>query len=253
MAEQMIHKENSDWLLPALLSATAGAVDVIGFLALGVFMAHITGNLVILAAHYVTGRFGEIGPILSVPIFMVVLAVVTLIFVAMPTRIARRVLLILQAALLAVFLSFGVWFGPFPNPDSGMAVFVGMLGVAAMAIQNGLVRLALPGAPSTAVMTTNTAQFAVDAATLIRGRDQQADLSQIRHRAQLTLASVLGFVVGLVLGAILEVHFGLWSLTFPLVLAALSISLGEFWTSPTERVLHSEHEPDTSDRRADFE
>ena len=49
------------FLLPALLSTTAGAVDVIGFLALGVFTAHITGNLVILAAHYVTGRFGEIG------------------------------------------------------------------------------------------------------------------------------------------------------------------------------------------------
>jgi len=119
-----------------------------------------------------------------------------------------------------------------------------------MAIQNGLVRLALPGAPSTAVMTTNTAQFAVESAMLIRGGDQQGDLSQIRHRAQLTLASVLGFVVGLVLGAILEVHFGLWSLTFPLVLAVLSISLGEFWTSPAERMLHPEQEREASERRA---
>jgi len=214
---------------------TAGAVDVIGFLALGVFTAHITGNLVILAAHYVTGRFGEIGPILSVPVFMVVLGVVTLAFVAKPTQIARRTLLILQAVLLLAFLGFGVAFGPFPDTDSPMAVFVGMLGVAAMAIQNAVVRLALHGSPSTAVMTTNTAQFAVDAARLIRGRAQQADLSQVRYRAQLTLASVLGFVVGLVLGAIFEVKFGLWSVTFPLVLATLSISLGKFWTSPTER------------------
>jgi hypothetical protein len=44
---------------------TARAVDIIGFIALGLFTAHITGNLVILAAHYVTGRFGEIGPILK--------------------------------------------------------------------------------------------------------------------------------------------------------------------------------------------
>src|SRR6267154_6856922 len=81
LAKQMIHKKNSDWLLPALLSTTAGAVDVIGFLALGgLFTAHITGNLVVLAAHYITGRFGEIAPLLSVPMFMVVLGVVTLTF-----------------------------------------------------------------------------------------------------------------------------------------------------------------------------
>src|SRR5215831_4251927 len=95
---QHIH---SRWLLPAVLSMTAGAVDVIGFLALGVFSAHITGNLVVLAAHYITGRFGEIGPILSVPVFMIVLGVVTLMFVAQPTRVARRALLVLQAVLIA--------------------------------------------------------------------------------------------------------------------------------------------------------
>jgi uncharacterized membrane protein YoaK (UPF0700 family) len=35
MAEQMIQKQNSNWLLPAVLSTTAGATDVISFLALG--------------------------------------------------------------------------------------------------------------------------------------------------------------------------------------------------------------------------
>lgn len=56
----------SSWLLPTVLSTTAGAVDVIGFLALGgLFTSHITGNVVILAAHYVTGRFSQIGPLLA--------------------------------------------------------------------------------------------------------------------------------------------------------------------------------------------
>ena len=54
-------------MLPCVLSATAGAVDVIGFLALGgLFTAHITGNVVILAAHWLTGKFSEVGPLLSV-------------------------------------------------------------------------------------------------------------------------------------------------------------------------------------------
>ena len=54
MAEQMIQKQNSNWLLPAVLSTTAGATDVISFLVLGgLFTAHITGNLVIGSAlHY---------------------------------------------------------------------------------------------------------------------------------------------------------------------------------------------------------
>ena len=48
MAEQMIQKQNFNWLLPAVLSTTAGATDVISFLVLGgLFTAHITGNLVI--------------------------------------------------------------------------------------------------------------------------------------------------------------------------------------------------------------
>ncbi len=48
MAEQMIQKPNSNWLLLAVLSTTAGATDVISFRALGgLFTAHITGNLVI--------------------------------------------------------------------------------------------------------------------------------------------------------------------------------------------------------------
>jgi uncharacterized membrane protein YoaK (UPF0700 family) len=150
-----------DWLLPAVLSTTAGAMDVIGFLTLGgLLTAHITGNLVVLAAHYVTGRFGEIGPLLAVPVFVGVLGVVTL--ASMAARKAgygsRRGLLVLHAALLAACMGLGVWFGPFPNSERPIAVLTGMLAVAAMATQNALVKLALKGVPTTAVMTTNTTQ-----------------------------------------------------------------------------------------------
>ena len=92
------------WPLPAVLSVTAGAVDVIGFLALGgLFTAHITGNLVILAAHYTIGGFCTVGPLLAVPVFIAVLGGVTLAlgaFEKMAYR-ARRVLLGLEAVLLA--------------------------------------------------------------------------------------------------------------------------------------------------------
>jgi uncharacterized membrane protein YoaK (UPF0700 family) len=218
------------WLLPAVLSTTAGAVDVIGFLALGgLFTAHITGNVVIVAVHYVTGCFGEVGPLLALPVFVAVLGVVTLASVAAEKagHGSRRPLLLLQAALLAGCLGLGAGFGPFADPDSPMAVCVGMFAVAAMATQSALVRLALPGSPSTAVMTTNATHLTVDLATLAWGRGEPDDLARARRRAGVTLTCVVGFVAGCAAGAALEVYCGLWALALPVALAAAAVPLGE--------------------------
>jgi uncharacterized membrane protein YoaK (UPF0700 family) len=220
------------WLLPFVLSVTAGAVDVIGFLALdGLFTAHITGNLVVLAVHYVTGGFCEVGPLLSVPVFIAVLGVVLLACgrTGKAGHGSRRALLALHAALLAGYLGLGVGFGPFPNADRALAVFVGMLGVAAMATQNALVRLALTGVPSTAVMTTNITQLAIDLAALAGGRGDPDDLARNRRRAGLTSLCVVGFVAGCAAGAALEFLCGLWALALPVILAVLALPLGELW------------------------
>jgi uncharacterized membrane protein YoaK (UPF0700 family) len=231
----------ADRLLPAVLSTAAGAVDAIGFLALGgLFSAHITGNVVVVAAHYVTGGFSEVGPLLAVPVFVAVLGAVTLASVAVEKAgySPRRGLLVLQAALLAGCLGLGVGFSPFADADRPMAVCVGMLAVAAMATQNALVRLALPGAPSTAVMTTNTTQLTIDLATLARGLGKPEDLARARHRVSVTLPCVGGFVAGCAAGTALEVHFGLGALALPVILATLAVPLGELWGS------RAAHHPD---------
>jgi len=220
----------SDWLLPTVLSTTAGAVDVIGFLTLGgLFTAHITGNVVIVAAHYVTGGFSQIGPLLAVPVFMAVMGLVTLASGAMARAGSSplRQLLWLQTALLAGFLGIGVGFGRFPDADSSIAIVAGMLGVSAMATQNVLGRLALKGAPSTAVMTTNITQLTVDLATLVRSRGDAGELAKARNRARMTFACVIGFVVGCAAGAVLEVKLGFWALALPVVLSALAVPLGK--------------------------
>jgi len=62
-----------------VLSVTAGCTDIIGFLVLnGLFTAHITGNLVILAAHIVGGGEAQIAPMLSVPVFIVMVGLTRL-------------------------------------------------------------------------------------------------------------------------------------------------------------------------------
>src|ERR1700732_1784989 len=66
-------------LLPSVLSLTAGSVDAIGFLGLGgLFIAHITGNLVILAAHIVADDEAPLAHMISFPVFIVALAVTRL-------------------------------------------------------------------------------------------------------------------------------------------------------------------------------
>ena len=219
-----------DVMLTALLSATAGAADVIAFLGLGgLLVAHITGNLVVLAAHYVTGGFGQIGPILSVPVFVLVLALVTATFGGKDRRTALRILLILHCLLLTASLALAAIFGPFPNPDAAIAVCCGMVAVAAMATQSAMVKLDLPGFPSTVVLTTNTVQLTIDVSTLLRGNATDDDLEKARKRARVTFPSVGGFIVGCTVGALLESHFGLWSLILPVSTAALAILLGEVW------------------------
>src|SRR5260221_2648789 len=62
-----------------VLSITAGCTDIIGFLGLnGLLTAHITGNLVILAAHIVGGGEAQIAPMLSVPVFILIVGLTVL-------------------------------------------------------------------------------------------------------------------------------------------------------------------------------
>jgi uncharacterized membrane protein YoaK (UPF0700 family) len=223
---------DANWVLPVVLSATAGSVDVIGFLALGgLFTSHITGNLVVLAAHYVIGGFSRLGPLLSGPVFVTVLGAATLAFAsAHNVRASRRALLLLQAIFLAGFLGLGVGFGPFRDPERATPVLAGMLGVAAMATQNALVRLTLPGSPSTAVLTTNMTLLAIDLAVLVRGRHEPDELVRARRRASVTSLCVAGFMIGCAAGAFLEIHLHLMALALPVILAALAIPLGEEWS-----------------------
>ena len=220
----------TDWLLLAILSTVAGAVDVIGFLTLGLFTAHITGNLVVAAAHYITGGPGRVGPLLALPVFVAVLGGVTVASVAIERAgyASGRGLMVLHAGLLTGSLGFGVAFGPFADTDRPMALLVSMLAVAAMATQNALVKLVLPGAPSTAVMTTNITQLIVDLCAFARWSGESDDLARARRRqASLTFPCVVGFVAGCAAGAALEVHLGLWALVLPALLAVLAVALGE--------------------------
>jgi uncharacterized membrane protein YoaK (UPF0700 family) len=215
-------------LLPFVLSVIAGSADVISFVGLGgLFTAHITGNLVILAAHVVSGGDAPLAVILSVPVFMVVLLLTRLLaagFEAIDLA-SLRPLLLLQFLLLTGFLVLCVAAGPHIDPNAANAIIAGMLGVSAMAVQNAIPQISLTGAPSTAVMTTNVTRFMIDLGEMALGRDPNK-VASVRRRAKHTWPPIVGFTVGCGLGAACEAAVGLWSLALPAGLALLAVAMG---------------------------
>lgn len=204
-----------------LLSATAGATDAIGFLSLGgLFTAHITGNIVVLASHVVTHGMASVAELSSVPVFMVALALARLLGLVLARRgdgTALDALLLLQVVLLLSFFLLGLRLGSPVDPGTPMAVLAGMCGVAAMAVQNVLVQVELPGTPTTAVLTTAVTRFTIAVVEAVAGPTSQRGVACAKVAA--VFPPMVGFLAGCVAGALLAWRIGLPALMLPTFLA----------------------------------
>src|SRR6267142_2930040 len=123
-------------MLPGVLSMIAGSTDVIGFLGLGgLFTAHITGNLILIAAHIVSGTGVNPVHLLSVPVFIAVLGLTRLLVAGLEAAglASLRPLLLLQLLLLTGFLAFSVAAGPSISPDKVITILAGILALLALA------------------------------------------------------------------------------------------------------------------------
>jgi uncharacterized membrane protein YoaK (UPF0700 family) len=212
--------------LPFVLSVIAGATDITGVLGFnGLFTAHITGNLVLLAGRVVAGNPAAVSYILSVPVFMLVLLGTSVLarVIEQTGASSLRWLLLLQLLALVTFFLLSVTSGPWEDPDATLAVIAGMCGV--MGVQNALAQIALKNTPTTAVMTTNITRLMGDLGTVMVGRDA-LEVANAKSRALDTLPLAIGFVLGCALGAAGEATVGLWSLSLPAILALIACVVG---------------------------
>src|SRR5262245_35035271 len=216
----------SEQWLPTLLSVIAGMVDLIGLLSLGIFTAHITGNIVVIGA--LIARHNRVNPaqILAIPVFILAVAVTWLIAKASGRRGTglMRLLLLIQFLLITCLLIFSVITKPFADPHGLMATIAAMIAVTAMGCQFALLRLTLPVAPSTAVMTGNLTN-AVLALVESRSRDESI-MENNAQRLRGVLHLLLGFFAGCVLAAAAVMYFGDWAWSLPAALAAVAVALG---------------------------
>ena len=219
----------SGWLsiLLLILSLIAGSTDTIGFLSLnGLFTAHITGNLVVLAAHLVSGDPAIVSYVLAVPVFAAVLLLTRLLASGLERvgAVTLQVLLLLELLLLIGFLVCCVNCGQRFDPNSGIAITAGMFGISAMAVQTALVQISLAKAPSTAVMTTNVAYLMLALGELMASRDD-AVIESARKRAIHVFPVIVGFAIGCAFGAAAQSAYGSWSLALPAALATLAVAM----------------------------
>jgi len=215
--------QRREWLI-VLLSTIAGLVDVISFLTLKIFAAHVTGNLVLIAPVLVGGRSPKPDQDLAVPVFVLATAVAWLIARVSGLQGIRlvRLLLVGQFVLLAVVLLISIQHRPSVNQGGVMFTMDAMVAVSAIAFQFALLRIIIPNAPSTAVMTGNLSTSVLAFLDLMARKPLVKDARE-RLRKQFSL--LLGFFGGCIAGAAAVRWWGDWAWSLPVLLAALTVPL----------------------------
>jgi uncharacterized membrane protein YoaK (UPF0700 family) len=215
------------------LSYVAGFVDAAGFVSLfGLFPAHITGELISVIGLLSPLHRGEIGERVGLIVVFLSAVVVS----AVVARYARRwshlgrpqlapLFTLLSLALLC-FCAFGAAFEWSGRPRSGWLAFLAPASaVAAMGVQNALMRVGLNICLPTTVMTGNLTQAVVEIVELVALRLSPITAGKSRipeqNRLLRVLASIAGFSLGAGSAVLLTTYFGLSSVLLPAVVAAV--------------------------------
>jgi uncharacterized membrane protein YoaK (UPF0700 family) len=218
MAEPVAVPASSFW--PAsIMSMVAGFIDVVGYVALfGLFTAHVTGNFVLIGATLVEHSHGILTKLLALPMFMAIVAAVRLLVLLYERR--RRpvlsVLLAFEVLFLLLFMVAGLMAVPLDTPDSPLSMLAGLMGVAAMGIQNAQSRLAAAGQVPTTIMTGNTTQAVIDLVDLLARNPQT--VTAARQRLHKMVPAIISFAFGAISGALAYTLLSFWCLLFPIVL-----------------------------------
>jgi uncharacterized membrane protein YoaK (UPF0700 family) len=212
--------------ISALLGFIAGFVDICSFLGLfHVFVAQVTGSFVF-ASTWLVIHQGELVTMLAIPTFFLAVCLASALAArrapdGQPLVWVAGLECVLIATMLMLMLSV-----PLDSAGAPGTLAVTLVGIAAMGVQSGMVRLFMPDAPSTNVMTTNTTQIAIDSTLLLlslgRPSADDADVRQdraSRERLHRHWPPMAGFVLGTGLGALCFQFVGKAALAVPLLSA----------------------------------
>lgn len=209
----------------ALLSFVAAFVDTCGFVGLfGTFTAHVTGNFVLLGSQLVHAQGEILAKLLSLPVFIAAIWSMWLLRRALVRKgIHALGPLLLTEALLIMLAPLAAWWTGAPrSADDPASLLTGMLMIAAMGFQNGLMRIELTSLPPTTVMTGNVTGAAIDLITIWTVTPSEQDKgAAARERLGKSWPSMLAFLVGAACGAGGYAFGRFWCLLLPAAICAL--------------------------------
>jgi uncharacterized membrane protein YoaK (UPF0700 family) len=172
-------------------------------------------------------RHNRVNPaqILAIPVFILAVASTWLIARASGRRGTGllRPLLLIQFLLISCLLIFSAITKPSADPHGLMATIAAMIAVTAMGCQFALLRLTVPVAPSTAVMTGNLTSAVLGFVDLSSRTQPLMERDSPRLRGALHL--LVGFFVGCVLASAAVLYLGDWAWSLPAALASVAVVL----------------------------
>lgn len=209
-----------------VLGATAGYVDIVGFVMLfGLFAAYMSGNTALAGRDLGLGEVGtalaRLIPVLAFVVFALLAFTLTH-FRLRRGRATLRPLLAIESALLVVVMLIGThWYDRGSlRPESLEYYALALIAVGAMAFQAVAVRKVAGTGVRTTFITAMLVAFAEDTVAWWTQRDDAA-----RHRARIHGGIAVCYLVGASAGAFVADRWELWSLVVPVV--ALLILLVE--------------------------
>jgi len=216
----------SVYLHSAMLSAVAGYVDAAGFASLiGLFPAHLTGEIVGDAIAFSSGHPGEHATRLwMLPVFVGSVTIATLV-ARLLRRNGRRALtglLALVTAALAAFSASDFLSGLLHESWHLHMLLGGGCAVAAMGFQNALMRESLSASCPTTVMTGNLTHVVIDIVDHLFSRLARPHKRDRRPRSRLlpVASALFAFIACAVLGGFMTRFFGSLSVLLPTALTA---------------------------------
>ena len=211
-----------------LLSFNGGYVDTLGFLALsGLFTAHVTGNFVTLGATVAVGLGDALPKLLALPVFCMIVFTARLFSLRLEDAGINpiRPLLLINLTLLCVVAIGVLYHGPIRPGENGVTLAVGLMLVAAMAVQNGLHRAYLTKTPPTTLMTGTTTQILIDVADMVV-RTNAESVAAAKMRVRKMVVAVLSFASGCAIGAAGYIFAPAAAFCVPVILAAIALLAG---------------------------